>query len=72
MKNKKEYILTHSECPDIYQYSAYKPSWVLEIKNDFGDFYTATVVSMFNNKNEWYEHTTIAVRKEDCNEFTAF
>ena len=39
---------------------------MLEIKNDFGDFYTATVVTMLENKNEWYEHTTIAVRKEDC------
>lgn len=64
--NKAKYILTTGECPEIYQYSIYKPEWILKVQNDFGDYYTGTVIEMSNNKNEYHMQSTIAVRKEDC------
>ena len=45
-----------------YQYQAYKNGWVLEVINDFGEYYTAKVLTGS------IEHTdsVMAVHKGDC------
>ena len=49
-----------------YQYSKYKPGDVLEVVNDFGEYYTARVLSGSQDMHD----TVIAVHKEDCEELT--
>ena len=45
-----------------YQYSAYKIGWILEVINDFGEYYTANVLT----ENQWHTDSVIAVHKDDC------
>ena len=47
-----------------YQYSSYKIGWVFEVVNDFGEYYTARVLSGSSDMHD----TVIAVHKEDCEE----
>tara|TARA_B100000287_G_C20368371_1_gene676710 strand:- start:266 stop:490 length:225 start_codon:yes stop_codon:yes gene_type:complete len=49
-----------------YQYSAYKPGWVFEVVNDFGEYYTAKVLSGSTDKTDH----VIAVHKNDCEVLT--
>ena len=45
-----------------YQYQAYKIGWILEVINDFGEYYTANVLT----ENQWHTGSVIAVHKDDC------
>ena len=45
-----------------YQYGVYQNGWVLEIINDFDEYYTAKVLTGSNNHTD----TVIAVHKGDC------
>ena len=45
-----------------YQYSKYKIGWVFEVVNDFGEYYTARVLSGSKDMHE----SVIAVKKTDC------
>ena len=47
-----------------YQYSSYKIGWVFEVINDFGEYYTARVLSGSNDMHD----SVIAVKKTDCEE----
>ena len=49
-----------------YQYSSYKIGWVFEVINDFGEYYTAKVLTGS------IEHTdnVMAVHKGDCEVLT--
>ena len=47
-----------------YQYSQYKIGWVFEVVNDFGEYYTARVLSGSNNMH----NSVIAIKKIDCEE----
>jgi outer membrane scaffolding protein for murein synthesis (MipA/OmpV family) len=47
-----------------YQYSKYKIGWVFEVVNDFGEYYTARVLSGSNNMH----NSVIAIKKIDCEE----
>ena len=38
-------IIRTNKSNPIYQYSKYKEGWVFEIINDFGEYYTARVLS---------------------------
>ena len=55
-------IIRTKQTNNNYQFSAYKKGWVLEIINDFGEYYTAKVLTGS------VEHTdgVIAVHKKDC------
>ena len=45
-----------------YQYSKYKPGDVLEVLNDFGEYYTAKIISGSEPGG------ILAVHKKDCEE----
>ena len=45
-----------------YQYSKYEIGWVFEVINDFGEYYTARVLSGSSDMHE----SVIAVKKTDC------
>ena len=45
-----------------YQYSKYKPGDVLEVVNDFGEYYTAKIISGSEPGG------ILAVHKKDCEE----
>ena len=47
-----------------YQYSAYKVGWVFEVVNDFGEYYTARVLSGSSDMHD----SVIAIKKTDCEE----
>ena len=47
-----------------YQYSKYKIGWVFEVVNDFGEYYTAKVLSGSTDKTDH----VVAVHKNDCEE----
>ena len=49
-----------------YQYSSYKVGWVFEVVNDFGEYYTAKVLSGSDEKMD----SVIAVHKSDCEVLT--
>jgi len=49
-----------------YQYSSYKIGWVFEVINDFGEYYTAKVLSGSDEKMD----SVVAVHKLDCEELT--
>ena len=61
-----KYILINKSCPHIYQYSLYKPLWILRVRHNFGEYYIATIKSILMNYDHYYMETTIAVRKSDC------
>ena len=50
------------ERPETYQYESYKKGWVLEVVKDFGEYYTAKLLT----KNQWHSGSVIAVHKDDC------
>jgi len=45
-----------------YQYQAYKNDWILEVINDYDEYYTARVISGSKRKRD----SVIAVHKGDC------
>ena len=45
-----------------YQYSSYKDGWVFEVINDFGEYYTAKVLT----GSVAHTNSVIAVHKGDC------
>jgi len=47
-----------------YQYSSYEIGWVFEVINDFGEYYTARVISGSDN----HLNGVVAVHKSDCEE----
>ena len=47
-----------------YQYSKYKVGWVFEVIHDFGEYYTAKVLSGSMDMHD----SVIAVKKTDCEE----
>ena len=47
-----------------YQFSCYKEGWVFEVINDFGEYYTAKVLSGSKDKHD----IVVAVKKSDCEE----
>ena len=47
-----------------YQYSKYKIGWVFEVIHDFGEYYTAKVLSGSMDMHD----SVIAVKKTDCEE----
>jgi len=55
-------IIRATQTNDEYQYSSYKPGWVFEVINDFGEYYTARVIS----GSKWKRDSVIAVHKRDC------
>ena len=57
-------IIRATNINEEYQYSAYKVGWVFEVINDFGEFYTAKVLSGSKNMHD----AVIAVKKTDCEE----
>jgi len=59
-------IIRTTQINKEYQYSAYKPGWVFEVINDFGEYYTAKVLTGSLTQT----NSTIAVHKGDCEEVT--
>ena len=57
-------IIRATNINEEYQYSIYKIGWVFEVVNDFGEYYTARVLSGSSDMHD----TVIAVHKEDCEE----
>ena len=57
-------IIRATNTNEEYQYSSYKIGWVFEVINDFGEYYTARVLSGSNNMHD----SVIAVKKTDCEE----
>ena len=55
-------IIRATQTNKEYQYSAYKIGWVFEVINDFGEYYTARVLSGSKEKQD----SVIAVKKTDC------
>ena len=47
-----------------YQYSAYKVGWVFEVVNDFGEYYTARILSGRSDMHD----AVVAIKKTDCEE----
>ena len=55
-------IIRATQTNKEYQYSAYKIGWVFEVINDFGEYYTARVLSGSKDMHD----SVIAVHKKDC------
>ena len=55
-------IIRATNTNEEYQYSSYKIGWVFEVINDFGEYYTARVLSGSRNMHE----SVVAVKKTDC------
>ena len=55
-------IIRTNKSNPIYQYSKYKEGWVFEVINDFGEYYTARVLSGSKDMH----NSVIAVKKIDC------
>ena len=55
-------IIRTNQTNKEYQYSAYKIGWVFEVINDFGEYYTARVLSGSKDMHD----SVIAVHKKDC------
>jgi len=45
-----------------YQYSSYKVGWVFEVVNDFGEYYTARILSGSSDMHD----AVVAIKKTDC------
>ena len=45
-----------------YQFSAYKKGWIFEVMKDYGDFYTAKLLT----GEQHITNNVIAVHKNDC------
>lgn len=65
-KVKPVLIKITKERPNEYQYSKYKKGWLMILRNDFGDYITATACKV-NGEQNWNNgiDTTIAVKKGD-------
>ena len=57
-------IIRTNQSNTEYQYSSYEAGWVFEVVNDFGEYYTAKVLSGSNDKTD----AVVAVHKRDCEE----
>jgi hypothetical protein len=57
-------IIRTNQTNKEYQYSMYKTGWVFEVVNDFGEYYTARVLS----GSKGHHDSVIAVKKTDCEE----
>ena len=57
-------IIRANQSNPEYQYSSYKVGWVFEVIHDFGEYYTARVLSGSKDKHE----SVVAVKKSDCEE----
>jgi len=57
-------IIRTNQINEEYQYSIYKEGWVFEVINDFGEYYTARVISGSKNHLDG----VVAVHKGDCEE----
>jgi hypothetical protein len=57
-------IIRAKHTREEYQYSAYEVGWVFEVIRDFGEYYTARVLSGSRDMHD----SVIAVHKEDCEE----
>ena len=55
-------IIRATNINEEYQYSIYKIGWVFEVVNDFGEYYTARVLSGSSDMHD----SVIAVCKKDC------
>ena len=55
-------IIRATNINEEYQYSSYKIGWVFEVVNDFGEYYTARVLSGSSDMHD----SVIAVKKTDC------
>ena len=51
-----------TERPETYQYESYKKGWILEVIQDFDEYYTAKLLT----QNQWHSGSVIAVHKDDC------
>ena len=45
-----------------YQYSSHKIGWVFEVVNDFGEYYTARILSGSKDMHD----AVVAIKKTDC------
>ena len=57
-------IIRATNINEEYQYSIYKIGWVFEVVNDFGEYYTARVLSGSSDMHD----SVIANKKTDCEE----
>jgi len=57
-------LIRTKQTREEYQYSAYKVGWVFEVIKDYGEYYTARVLSGSHDMHD----SVIAVHKEDCEE----
>ena len=57
-------IIRTNQTNKEYQYSMYKTGWVFEVVNDFGEYYTARVLSGSSDMHD----SVVAVKKTDCEE----
>ena len=57
-------IIRAKHTREEYQYSAYEVGWVFEVIRDFGEYYTARVLSGSKDMHD----SVIAVKKTDCEE----
>ena len=55
-------IIRATNINEEYQYSIYKIGWVFEVVNDFGEYYTARILSGSKNMHD----TVVAIKKTDC------
>jgi len=55
-------IIRTTQTNNTYQFSSYKVGWVFEVINDFGEYYTAKVLSGSSDKTD----SVVAVHKSDC------
>ena len=55
-------IIRTTQTNNTYQFSLYKPGWVFEVVNDFGEYYTAKVLT----GSLYHTDAVIAVNKRDC------
>ena len=55
-------IIRAKSSNETYQFSSYEPGWIFEVMNDYGDFYTAKVLTGGHKNTD----NVVAVHKEDC------
>ena len=55
-------IIRTTQINKEYQYSSYKIGWVFEVINEFGEYYTARVLSGSKDMHD----SVVAVHKNDC------
>ena len=55
-------IIRATNINEEYQYSIYKIGWVFEVVNDFGEYYTARILSGSRDMPD----AVVAIKKTDC------